>query len=612
MEPIDLLRKGDVATFNRRRTASARLEMFAEDLAGLELKGVDLSGVNLDKSDLTGTDLTEGRIAMASLAEIDGGEIVLARCLGIKVRLRDAFLEDAELTGADLSRGDLSGAQLARSSAAGCKLVGVRLKDASVTESMWPDVDLSEATLGGADFTGTLLTRVKLTDTKGAEVVFAGARLDGAEGTGVALTRLKAAGASLVRARLPGADLTGGDFTGADLSGADLSGANLTNANFTGAKLRGAKLIEAAVDGAVFTDADLGEVDLSGLDPAAMGLSNLQIEGLAAFGARYVADAPLVYTGATVAVDGATSVALWLNPDKPDQPSLRWAMRGPDIEMDGVVPVSGPAVLAQSVLSWQGRYVLVALVSRADGVVIMSWTLGTDGELVASPIVPLGFEPMVVPCFRVDADGLWMWNLARRGPTVVVHRDSGAGWAPVASEARPQARFFFGSDHPVLVCKAGIINVMKRGEVGAPIRVPDFFPTTTSVALPGDGRLLAVWVAAKAPRDAGGIRTQWLGGRQAEEIERFTENPDVRAIDGAPVPGGGLLVWIEGQGVGAKVKVGWTATEEILEIPETAHVVGVRFVPEAGGASPKHVTLTDAKGHLRVVTLEGQPVVNFG
>ena len=93
---LELLRAGDVEGFNDARGA-ARVELFAEELAGLVLRGADLKGANLDKADLTGTDLTEANLVHAFMSDIDGTEMVLDGVFAMKIKMRDAWLEGAEI-----------------------------------------------------------------------------------------------------------------------------------------------------------------------------------------------------------------------------------------------------------------------------------------------------------------------------------------------------------------------------------------------------------------------------------------------------------------------------------------------------------------------------------
>jgi uncharacterized protein YjbI with pentapeptide repeats len=89
---LDLLKSGDVETFNkwikeRRKKGKENLDLNDQNLGGLNLRNVDLqdarlNGSNLRKSDLKGANLRNARLRQADL--------------------RGANLQDADLTGADL------------------------------------------------------------------------------------------------------------------------------------------------------------------------------------------------------------------------------------------------------------------------------------------------------------------------------------------------------------------------------------------------------------------------------------------------------------------------------------------------------------------------------
>ncbi len=70
----------------------------------------------------------------------------------------------------------------------------------------------------------------------------------------------------LSETNLRGADLSGANLSGADLSGANLSGADLSDANLSGADLSGADLREADLSGADLREADLSDAHLRGAD----------------------------------------------------------------------------------------------------------------------------------------------------------------------------------------------------------------------------------------------------------------------------------------------------------------------------------------------------------
>lgn len=615
MDLLALLQAGDVERFNASRGHNARLEFFAEELAGVKLVGVDLQAVVLDKSDLTESDLTEANLVRASLADIDGSEMVLDGVLGMKARLRDAWLERADLTGADFSRGDLSGACLVETKGEGLRLLGARLKEAEARKASWPLADLTEASAKGADFRDADLSRTKWTEASAGGADFRGARLDGADAAGLKLGGANLAGASLVGARLGGAHLTDADLSGADLSHADLTRANLTNCKLVGAKLTGTVFIDATLDGADLTDADLAEADLTGVDPGSIGLTEAQVEDLAGYGARFDPDAPLVFDDAVTAHGHGAAATVWINPDSAEAPTVRWALADADgLRTTGVLPVSCAAVAAHGVVANTVGFVLYALVDRADGIVLQTWRLTPDGALARPLTAPLGFEPAVRPIVRGAGEGFLAWFLARRGPTLIVLEDVGDGEGPRPrfTEAKSTARGFLGADQPVMLAKGGVVQAVTPDGFGPPRRTPDGFPARVSAAAPAGDRLLAVWATAAAVRDPGGLRFQWLESRAGREIEVLSENPDVHGLDAVTRGGTTWVTWSDGVGeVGARV---WVAKGDPFEVDEVrlegTVADAVRFAATLDDGPPV-LAVSCLTGDHWVVDLEGRVLARF-
>jgi uncharacterized protein YjbI with pentapeptide repeats len=552
MELSELLAKQDVDGFNARRRVSGRIDLFAADLAGLVLHGVDLSGANLDKADLTGADLTDGRLAKAFASEIDATGACLKGVLGLMVKMKNAVLDEADLSGADLSRADLSGSELGNSRAHGTKLVGARLKGIQAAGASWPQADLSEATLSEAVFTGADLASVSLKEAAGSEVQLERANLNGCNAGKARLSRSKLAGATLRGAVLTDADLSDCDLTGADLTGADLSRAKLSGAILTGAVLTGCVLVDAVLDGATTDAASWEGADLTGVDVAALGLSAEVVATLKGSGARFDAEADILYADASVAVSGSAVGVSWLNPDSESFASLRWAVRTGGRHASGILAVSAEAVLAHTILPFQGAFAVVVLVERSGGPTVMRWALSLDGELAPPVTTSLGFEPAVLPVWEAADGRLRMWTLSRRGPSVVLLVDAGEGFQVVSSEARPQATGFAGQRPPVLACKAGVLVPIRGEQLGAPLRAPDGFPAPVSATVPLDDKVAAVWLSPKQGKDPGGLRFQWLGERLPREPEVLTKQPAVRALAGMRHGDEAALAWIE-RGVDADV-----------------------------------------------------------
>jgi uncharacterized protein YjbI with pentapeptide repeats len=184
-----------------------------------------------------------------------GGARALPRYLDLHgLRCDRRLLVDIDFTGSDLTGGSFVGADLSRAS----------LYCANLTRCNFNDSKLIRADLRGAVFSGAKLEAANLdgADLRAAVLCMA----DEEKG----LT-LMGALASLVGARLNGADLSdaaafGVDFSNASLRGARLRNANFKNARFDGANLDGADLNGARLAGARFHNAILTGVDIASLD----------------------------------------------------------------------------------------------------------------------------------------------------------------------------------------------------------------------------------------------------------------------------------------------------------------------------------------------------------
>ena len=614
MDLLGLLRAGDVAAFNDAREGGGRLELFAEELAELNLMGVDFSGGTLDKTDFTETNLTEANLIRASLCDIDGTSAVFDGVLGMRIRLRDAWLEEADLTGADFSHGDLTGAVLHRTKGEGIRLISAKLNNIEAHGAQWPLADLSEAMLKGADLQGADLSRARLAEARAGGCTLSGANLDGVDAPGFKMGGAKADGASFVQARLSGAYLVDADLTGADFRNADLARANLTGATLAGADLRGASLVDACLDGVDLSTTRLDDADLTGLDPVALGLGTDALDVLASFGARFDPDAPLLYDEATVASEGRRAAVVWMNPDSVEAPTLRWAFTDGSRTVDGVLPVSGAAVLFHTVVGVPGGYRIMALHDRADGSVLQCWPLSDAGVLGKPVITVLGFEPAVLPVVRVEDGAIWMWSMARRGPTIIIHRDQldGAGLQVVSSDTKPQARGFLGRTHPVMLCKGGVVMSVGRQGVGSPRRTPEAFPARASAAAPVDDGIMAVWNTSPMGRDLGGLRCQLMGARGDREPQVLTEIADVNAVDAMPDEGSVLFVWTEDDGPeSGRVCMARLPGGTPTAIPVAPDAYDqVRLYRDSADGTVR-LALSTLTGNLDVVDLKGQLVARF-
>ncbi len=618
MELIELLIAEKVEIFNEQRGSRARLDFFAVDLSGKALPGVDLSMANLDKADLSGVDLTDASLYKTSMVGIDGTGLVLARALAPRIRLKEAWLEEADLGDADLSSGDLKEAVLVRSKAPMARMAGIRLVQADANGASWTDADLGDAHLHQADFTDAVLSRSILTEASGQGANFTRARLDTVIASRARLQESIFVEAHLMGARFDGADLTGADFTEADLTGVDFTGANLTGARFEGASLRGAVLADAILEGVDLTDLDLADVDLTGVDPRALGLTEDQLEGVAAVGAAFDPDAPMVFRDVDVARQGDVIAVLWVNRDglsgrvtedgtEEELRSVRWCLvRAGEAPKLGVLPTSAEGVLAQTLVPWKGGFQLVLFQERPGGMAILRYPLSVDGTLGASESERLGYAMAVRPVGRADDEGAWVWGMSRTGPTLVVHRltegEEGDRFTVVHSEKIPTGRGFLGRHLPVLVCKGGVMMPVGPKGTQPPLRAPDTFSLSLAQAAPHEDRVLAVWLERAVDEERpGGLRTAWLARRSNPEIAPLTWHDGVIALDLLPAPDGVWVAWIEKGATTFTVKTTRLPGEGITELPLDQGLVpfDLRFTPTpvgAEGAAPVLAILTAAGG----------------
>lgn len=130
----------------------ARLELFEQDLRGVDLAGRYLGGAWLDGCDLGSARLAGAWLNSARLvgSRLEGADLTAARL--IKADAQGARASGARFAGADLTRfeldgADLSGADLSRTSLCKTVLSGADLSGASLREA-----DLERTFLDGARF----------------------------------------------------------------------------------------------------------------------------------------------------------------------------------------------------------------------------------------------------------------------------------------------------------------------------------------------------------------------------------------------------------------------------------------------------------------------------
>ncbi len=556
-ELADLLAAEDVDAFNARRSERSRPDLFAADLAGKRLVNVDLSNANLEKADLTEADLSDANLAKVLASGIDGTGAILRGAMGLRARFKEAWLDQSVLEEADFAQGDFAGAVLDGSKGAGVRFAQARLKNAQCKGVVWPDADLSEAKLFKADFTGADLRRADFTEASGAELILVDAILDGAVGTAAKMPEANLERASLAAARFTGANFAGARLVGANLAAADLSRVNLTGADLTGADLSDAVLSEACLDDAILEGANLRGADLSGLDARSLGLDEATIASLSGHGIPYDADAARNLKGCSVARAGGVVATVWLNADSEESKSLRWGVvKGGEFQ-HGVVNVPADTVLDAQVVCHEGAMRLVMLRKRPDGMVLEDAAFTVDGP-GASKVVPLGYEPMVRPVFTSEGGRLYLFGLARRGPTVAVHRhDPEEGWAVVNSERSATAMGFLAG-RPVLQGKGGVLTPVGPSGLGSPRRAPDGFPGVAAMAAVDGDELICVWaLQGRPPEIPGGLRFARIERRGTPEVEVVSLADEVRHVVSAQSSEGTVMAWLEGLADGIHGTTAW-------------------------------------------------------
>lgn len=633
MSLLDYLMAGDVESFNAERGQRQRIDLFAADLAGAQLRGVDLASVKLGKADLSKADLRDATLYRADLHGIDGTELRLDRALGPRVKLREAWLEDADLSGADLTKADLAEVVAIRSRAEGTRLGGARLREIDAREVSWPQVDLSDAKLHKANFTEADLSGADLSGASGAEAVFDKARLDGSIARAVRLPEASLVGASLSQGQWPRADLSGADLSGADLQFADLTGANLSGACLQGASLRGAVLADAVLDGVDLSGLDLSGVDLSGVDAGVLGLSEEQQQGLLAVGARIDESAPLRFHAPAAASSGTAVGMLWLNTDgeepesipgtgeEESEPprSLRWAIAEAGEIQHGAIPLPARSIKARALAPAPDGFTALLLVERPGGTRLIRYPLSREGELGQPQAQPLGYRAAVPPRVAVDEDGgLWMWCLARRGPTLVVHHfprpEPEEPPHPVHSERVATARGFLGRYQPVLACKGGVVMPVSRRGAHAPTRLPG--PSEGGRLLTGmpmgEGALVA-WVRPADSRNPGGVRCARLGERGAPEVQVLSRGGVIGTLDLVVDGERAWVAWVVSDGpLGATtVHLAELPEASVRKLPVPGDVHDVRLTVSRLGEPPRLVCTTLEEGVV-VVDVRGRLIGRHG
>lgn len=609
MELLELLQKGDIATFNATRSARTRPDLFAAELPEANLTGADLSQANLEKADLTGADLTDATLVQANASGSDGSGINLTGVLGLKVRLRGAWWDHANLDGADLSRGDLTEIVLQNATGDGVRLAGAKLRHADLTEVHWPDVELTEARLHHAKLVNANLTRADLTECVATEADFSGATLDGIIGTNANFNESNLTGARLVGGRLQEASFAQCDLTEADFSGCDMTRANLSGATLVKTQLSGACLADANLEGCDLSQAMLAGADLTGHDPRALGLSDEAIEGLASWGAPIVEDAPLVVNEPAAARHGDKVALLWVNPDTETLSTLRWALIGAGEPTLGSLPMSAEGIQSRAVVPTADGFLLVLVQDRPGGAALVRVPLSLDGSLGPSATSPLGYPPAVIPVVEYRDQRLWITGLARRGPTLVVQRLGDDGLEVVHSERVATATGFYNDHHAVVATRGGVVIGVGRDGTGKPTRSPQGFPGKAAKVVPTATGLIAVWFEPPASSEMPGfLRWSELGGRGQPAVHTLKEADRVTSLDAVAGPDGVEVAWVERHGLLSTLVFRGSLPSGQLAFIEAVGDGGheVRFARGSEGEAPAIVVATLDEA---VIAVDGDQVI---
>jgi|HubBroStandDraft_6_1064221.scaffolds.fasta_scaffold63259_2 hypothetical protein len=154
---LELIRQG-VDRWNtwRKENPQRTVHLDRADLSGRDLSQADLSDAHLDKTDFSGADLSRADLSWAKLGgarltgtQMRGTRLGVAHLIGANLRgaqLGGAVLESATIIGADLSEADLSEANLIQVNFSKVKLAKSNFHQATLSLTVFGDVDLSEAT----------------------------------------------------------------------------------------------------------------------------------------------------------------------------------------------------------------------------------------------------------------------------------------------------------------------------------------------------------------------------------------------------------------------------------------------------------------------------------
>lgn len=197
------------------------------NLAGANLAGANLAGANLHAAILTGADLSGANLAEANLNRVDARRVNLSAANLQNAMMYESRFDGANVSGADMTSAFAGKVQLIGADLSGAKMNFMDLRNARLNDATFVDADLSDSWMHDAQL--------------------ARSNLSGARLLGVIAWK-----ASLVEAKLVGAD-----FQAADLYGVNMRAADLTAANLSYTRLSGVNFSEAELDGVNWLEATL-------------------------------------------------------------------------------------------------------------------------------------------------------------------------------------------------------------------------------------------------------------------------------------------------------------------------------------------------------------------
>ena len=529
MTLLELLENGKITEFNEQRGQRRPPDLFAADLAGLDLRDVDFSGANLEKADLTGANLTGAMLNRTNLNGADLSETILVDVRGLKVRFREAWMEDADLSGADFTGGDFNGAVLNRVKAVGACFRTGKLKGAEMKESDFSEVDFSECKLSRVD-----LSSAKLDGTIFVDAKLAGADLTRASMIGVNLTKVRGneaifSHANLTRANMVDADFSEADFGGTKLNEVNLTGADLAKAELAGANMSLAVITNTRLDGVELTAEQRASVNSEGAEEEEVSLDDM------------------IFHEAQVARMGESVAVLWENETPNGVITLRLAVVGPHGDQKDIgvaLPVPAELVLARGIAATEMGFVVASFVQRPSGMVVMFSEVSALGELGATRTHELGYDPAVKPVITSDENGdVIIYGLGRRGPSVLVHKYDGGELELLNGENASTARGFVGEHRPILVTKGGaLVGVGMKG-LGKPLACPDGFPgRMADVGFLGD-EVIVAWV----PKGKKGFCWSHLIPGEKAEIEVESSAKQVSEVKVIQLNGTTFIIYTKEQ-----------------------------------------------------------------